>query len=138
MNSVEKFYDGSTVLVTGATGFIGSVLVEKLLRCFEVKKIYLMIRAKDGVSVSERLEKFKEVQIFDLLRKQRWAVFEKLVAVEVDYNTHDLSIDQELMEKIVSEVEVSAILNSRIISRILLRSDRVQHRSFSEVQRSLE
>lgn len=106
MNPIEKFYSGSTVLVTGATGFLGTILVEKLLRCFEVKKIYLMIRSKNGISVDERLEQFKEVQIFDLLRKQKWAVFDKLVAVEVDYNTHDLSIDPKLFEKILSEVEV--------------------------------
>lgn len=135
MNPVEKFYKGSTVLVTGATGFLGSVLVEKILRCFEVKKIYLLVRTKNGISVDDRLEQFKEVQIFDLLRKQRWAVLEKLVVVEVDYNTHDLSIDPELLEKILSEVEVRQrnLKNHFLISFLL---DRFQYRCLCEVQRS--
>lgn len=117
MNPIEKFYSGSTVLVTGATGFLGTVLVEKLLRCFDVKKIYLMIRSKNGISVDERLQQFKEVQIFDILRKQKWAVFEKLVAVEIDYNTHDLSIDPDLLDKILSDVEVN---KKEIISKEIL------------------
>lgn len=55
MNPIEEFYKDSTVLVSGPNGFLGSVLVEKLLRCFEVKKIFLLIRAKNNESVKERV-----------------------------------------------------------------------------------
>lgn len=29
---VKNFYDGQTILITGATGFMGKILIEKLLR----------------------------------------------------------------------------------------------------------
>lgn len=55
---VHAFYHDTTVLITGGTGFIGKVLVEKLLRSFSVKTIYLLIRSKNDLSVNERLQEF--------------------------------------------------------------------------------
>lgn len=46
------------VFITGGTGFIGKVLVEKLLRVFSIKRIYLLVRVKDNMAVDERLEHF--------------------------------------------------------------------------------
>ena len=45
---VSKFYENKTVFITGATGFMGKVLVEKLLRSTKVRKIYLLIRPKES------------------------------------------------------------------------------------------
>lgn len=58
--NVVDFYRNATVLVTGGTGFIGKVLVEKLLRCFEVKQIFLLIRRKGSASPAERLQRMFE------------------------------------------------------------------------------
>lgn len=58
MNPIEEFYKDSTILVSGPNGFLGSVLVEKLLRCFDVKKVFLLIRAKNNESIKERMENF--------------------------------------------------------------------------------
>lgn len=58
MGSVAEFYSGKNILVTGATGFIGKVLIEKLLRsCYDLKTIYCLIRSKKGSDASERLAK---------------------------------------------------------------------------------
>lgn len=47
--SITQFYSGKSILITGATGFMGKVLVEKLLRdCGEVKCIYILVRMKRG------------------------------------------------------------------------------------------
>lgn len=56
-NSVSDFYIGKTVFITGGTGFMGKVLLEKLLRsCPGVSKIYLLIRSRKGQNAQERLQ----------------------------------------------------------------------------------
>lgn len=55
-NSVADFYNGKNVFITGGTGFMGKVLLEKLLRsCHGVSKIYLLIRPRKGQNAHERL-----------------------------------------------------------------------------------
>lgn len=42
---VKNFYEGKSVLITGATGFIGKVMLEKLLRDTpNIRQIYIIIR----------------------------------------------------------------------------------------------
>lgn len=47
--SIAQFYSEKSIFITGATGFMGKVLVEKLLRdCKQVKLIYILVRMKRG------------------------------------------------------------------------------------------
>lgn len=57
---VQKFYRGGNVFVTGATGFMGKILIEKLLRSTEVATIYVLIRQKRGKDIHTRLEEIFE------------------------------------------------------------------------------
>lgn len=52
---IRDFLRGKTVFLTGGFGFIGKLLVQKLLEC-DVKRIYMMVRGKKGKSVEDRLE----------------------------------------------------------------------------------
>lgn len=54
---IQEFFRNKTIFLTGGTGFMGKILVEKLLRsCPHVKRIYLLIRPKRGKDIQERLE----------------------------------------------------------------------------------
>lgn len=55
--SVRDFYKDRSIFITGGTGFMGKVLVEKLLRsCPDIKNIYLLMRPKKGQDVQQRLQ----------------------------------------------------------------------------------
>eukprot|EP00211_Chloroparvula_japonica_P000283 CAMPEP_0119132420 /NCGR_PEP_ID=MMETSP1310-20130426/11825_1 /TAXON_ID=464262 /ORGANISM="Genus nov. species nov., Strain RCC2339" /LENGTH=1239 /DNA_ID=CAMNT_0007123053 /DNA_START=32 /DNA_END=3751 /DNA_ORIENTATION=+ len=111
---VKAFYEGQTLLVTGATGFIGKVLVEKIMRSLPmVKKVVVMIRSKKGVAPSARLK--KEVigsPVFLRLREeigeeafqQRCA--EKLFAVAGDITVDNFGLSAEDEKFIVENVSV--------------------------------
>jgi alcohol-forming fatty acyl-CoA reductase len=47
LGSVKGFYSGKVLLITGTTGFLGKLVLEKILRVLsDVKKIYLLTRPK--------------------------------------------------------------------------------------------
>ena len=65
--SVPAFFAGRSVLVTGATGFMGKVLIEKVLwSCPNIKEIFLLVRPKKNVKIDDRLRKilFLPVNIY--------------------------------------------------------------------------
>lgn len=75
--SIPEFFHGKSVLVTGGTGFLGKVLIEKLLRsCSDIREIYLLTRIKKGKGPEERLRDVVDVpvSIADFLN-----IFEKLL-----------------------------------------------------------
>jgi thioester reductase-like protein len=128
MSPLEAFYSNSTVLISGGNGFLGKVLIEKLLRCFDIAKIYLLMRAKNGEDVEGRMEKFLNetvsdddnfrhdlqfcvifcscLQIFDYLRENNPTVLEKIIPIEVDYDAYNLGLVGEKINRIHTEVEV--------------------------------
>ncbi|PSN41793.1 hypothetical protein C0J52_21751 [Blattella germanica] len=56
-NRVAKVLSGRSVLITGATGFLGKVLLEKILRsCSDVDTVYLLIRTKKGKDPRQRVD----------------------------------------------------------------------------------
>jgi len=73
MTSIVDFYAGRTVFVTGATGFMGKVLLEKLLRsCPTITRIYVLIRPKKGFSVEMRLNQLLESKVSEQILKYIW------------------------------------------------------------------
>uniref|UniRef100_A0A182JFZ0 Fatty acyl-CoA reductase n=1 Tax=Anopheles atroparvus TaxID=41427 RepID=A0A182JFZ0_ANOAO len=52
---LKDFYQGKSVLLTGGSGFLGKLLIEKFIKC-DVSEILLILRRKKGVSPTDRLE----------------------------------------------------------------------------------
>lgn len=56
--SIASFLAGKNVFITGGTGFLGTVLIERLLSATtEIGKIYLLVRSKNGFSPESRVER---------------------------------------------------------------------------------
>ena len=75
MGKIRDYFRGKNLLVTGATGFCGKVLVEKLLRsCEGVGKIYVLIRKKKNGEEKnlQIIEKFKWCQTFTASPYERY------------------------------------------------------------------
>ncbi len=54
--TIEEFYRGKNIFITGTTGFVGKVLLEKILYALpNTGKIYVLIRNK----VNERKKRKK-------------------------------------------------------------------------------
>ena len=61
---VPGLFAGKDVLVTGASGFLGRVLIEKLLRsCPDIGNVYLLLRPKRGVPALQRVRDIVDVPV---------------------------------------------------------------------------
>ncbi|GBF97098.1 hypothetical protein Rsub_10109 [Raphidocelis subcapitata] len=61
------FSEGCRVLLTGASGYIGSLVLEKLLRSTAVGHVYLLLRPRRGASPAERVAKLLSGPLFHLI-----------------------------------------------------------------------
>lgn len=53
--SIDETFKNGIFLVTGSTGFLGKLLMEKLLRSCTVKKIAILVRSKKGFNAHQRV-----------------------------------------------------------------------------------
>jgi fatty acyl-CoA reductase len=68
LNSVQDFYRGKTIFVTGGSGFMGKVLIEKLLySCSDVKELIILMRPKRGKTAQQRVEDFSKLPVSEKL-----------------------------------------------------------------------
>ncbi|CAN4100759.1 unnamed protein product [Withania somnifera] len=114
LTSVLKFLENRSILVTGATGFLAKIFVEKILRVQpNVKKLYLLLRAKDNNAALERFNNEAVAKdLFKLLREKYGAnlstfISQKTTIIPGDISCENLGIkDSNLLEEMGREVEV--------------------------------
>ncbi|XP_072938546.1 putative fatty acyl-CoA reductase CG5065 [Epargyreus clarus] len=104
---VADFYAGKSVFLTGGTGFLGKVFIEKLLsNCSEIDKIYVLIRGKKGAPAEQRLQKLLQTPVFTKLRNTKPEYFSKVVAIAGDMTEPDLGIKPEDAQTLIDQVSV--------------------------------
>ncbi|KAJ8688020.1 hypothetical protein QAD02_023815 [Eretmocerus hayati] len=87
VSEIQKFYVDKSIFITGATGFMGKCLVEKLLRsCPRVKRLYLLMRESKKLSVEDRLNKYFEDKVFSKLKSLDPDFTKKITALKGDLN----------------------------------------------------
>ncbi|MGH0143251.1 UNVERIFIED_CONTAM: hypothetical protein FKN15_040281 [Acipenser sinensis] len=107
MASIPKYYEGKNVLITGGTGFMGKVLLEKLLRsCPKVKAVYVLVRQKAGQAPKARIEEMVICKLFDRLREEQPDFKEKIIAVNSDLTQLELDLSKEDQEKLADCIQI--------------------------------
>ncbi|KAI4986903.1 hypothetical protein ZWY2020_019533 [Hordeum vulgare] len=83
--SVAEYFRGKSILITGSTGFLGKVLVEKILRVQpDVKKLFLLIRAPNVESAKLRIQtEVTGKEIFQLLKKNHGVGFDNFIEEKI-------------------------------------------------------
>lgn len=64
LTNIQEFYKGKSIFITGASGFMGKVLLEKLMySCSDVKEIIILVRPKRGKSAAQRVQDFSTLPV---------------------------------------------------------------------------
>ncbi|KAL0809153.1 hypothetical protein ABMA28_011388 [Loxostege sticticalis] len=114
---IPQFYAGRSVFITGATGFMGKVLLERLLwTCPDVGTLFLLVRSKAGETQHDRLLGLKQSQVFDVIREKCPAQLDKLRVVSGDITKPGLGISAD---SLVELEEVSVVFNCAATVRFM-------------------
>ncbi|MCH8327266.1 MAG: SDR family oxidoreductase, partial [Candidatus Marinimicrobia bacterium] len=118
MRSISEYFRDKTVLLTGATGFLGKSLVAKILTDLpDIAKLYLLIRSRKTpsgvvISAADRLKnELLTSSVFENLRKQHgdgfttWAQG-KVEALEGDSSEAQFGLPDDLYGTVCGEVQV--------------------------------
>ena len=113
MSVLVDDYRGKSVLLTGGTGFLGTALVEKMLRSLPtLGRLYLIVRPSRTQGAKERFEKdVLGSAAFKGLREElgdgfEGHVAEKLRVLEGDTHSASLGLGTEDLEELSREVDV--------------------------------
>ena len=109
---LAEAYRGKAILLTGGTGFLGTALVEKVLRSLpDLGRLYLLIRASREKSATSRFEKdVLGSAAFGRLREQREDfssyVSEKVRVLEGDVHAPSLGLEEEDLLELSRGVDI--------------------------------
>ena len=68
--SIPEYYTDKNIFITGATGFIGKVLIEKILRsCPNVGNLYILVRPKKAQDCYQRIQELTQSSV-----RIRWSL----------------------------------------------------------------
>ncbi|PUZ52679.1 hypothetical protein GQ55_6G288500 [Panicum hallii var. hallii] len=111
---IVGYFKGKSILVTGSTGFLGKILVEKILRVQpDANKLYLLVRGTDASSAQQRVQKeVIDSELFGLLREKHGAdrfqqfIQDKVVALSGDIIHENLGLEAPMLKDLAEEIDV--------------------------------
>lgn len=162
---IKEFFKGRDIFITGGTGknififlkwmhefqpmhlvalgFMGKVLIEKLLRsCPDLNRIFILLREKKSKNIDQRLEELSKIPVFDRLHQEYPNHFSKVCPINGDCSLIGLGISDEDLKRMenVSVVFHSAasvrfddalkeaiLLNTRGTVEVLRFAEKLKH-----------
>ncbi|XP_012529911.1 putative fatty acyl-CoA reductase CG5065 isoform X2 [Monomorium pharaonis] len=114
MNDVEpdrvaETIGGRKIFVTGGTGFLGKVLIEKLLRCIpKLDHIYILVRPKKGKDPKHRLDEIFNSPLFEKVKAQKGlsTLQKKVTAICGDVALPGLGLSPEDRKMLIENINI--------------------------------
>lgn len=109
---VKSYYTDKTILITGCTGYLAKIVLEKIIRtCSDFKKIYVLMRVKQGVTLEARLQnEILSSHIFTLLYEKRpelkAVVKERVIAIQGDISLENLGMDKIVRSQLIEDLDL--------------------------------
>lgn len=101
-SEIPRFFANCNVLVTGASGFIGTLLIEKILRCCpDIRKMYVLMRTKKEKSPEQRFKEHFNSSVYDKLKKEQPSFSDRVIMIEADISKLDLGLSPENRKRIL-------------------------------------
>ncbi|XP_051174830.1 fatty acyl-CoA reductase wat-like [Leptopilina boulardi] len=107
MTEIQQFYSDQSIFITGGTGFLGKILIEKLLRsCPNIKVIYILIRPKKGKQITDRIKEMTSSLMFESLREIDPNFDKKIIPMPGDIIEPNFGLSSADLELIKKEVSI--------------------------------
>ncbi|KAI5705817.1 hypothetical protein M8J75_002055 [Diaphorina citri] len=108
--TVEDFYKDGVIFLTGATGFMGKVLLDTLLRRFpSIHSIYILVREnreRKGVSPQERIDKMLDNVLFEQLRRELPEFKSKIKVLQGNIEQNNLGLSSDDFVQLTSNINI--------------------------------
>lgn len=107
LNSVQRFYAGKTIFITGGSGFMGKVLIEKLLySCSDVREIIVLMRPKRGKTGAQRIEEFSKMPMFKRILDKKPELMQKIFPVWGEITKPNLGLSSEHLFHVINTTHI--------------------------------
>ncbi|EFA08470.2 fatty acyl-CoA reductase wat [Tribolium castaneum] len=104
-SDIRDFFKNQTLFLTGGSGFVGKLILEKLLReCPDIKKIFLILRPKKGKTSQQRFDELFDMPCFELLKSMKINISEKVFLVDGDCQEPFLGLSAQNLDLLREEV----------------------------------
>jgi nucleoside-diphosphate-sugar epimerase len=91
--SIVDALAGKRIFLTGVTGFLGQVILERLLLDFPGATITVLVRSQTSATAVERVHYLTRKPAFDVLR-QRWAIRKRRKSIRARYGSASWKVDR--------------------------------------------
>lgn len=83
--NIQETFSGKSVFITGASGFLGKAVAERILcECENINKIFLLFRGKRGYDYEKRFQKFLDSSVFVKVKETNPDLMKKFVSIQGD------------------------------------------------------
>ncbi|XP_030557712.1 putative fatty acyl-CoA reductase CG5065 isoform X1 [Drosophila novamexicana] len=107
LSPVQEYYKDKTVFITGASGFMGKVLLEKLLySCHSLKEVIIICRPKRGKTPEARLEDMFKLPIFQRIKDERPHMLKKVTIYQGDVTYDLLGLSGDSLKHVVENTNI--------------------------------